>query len=325
MSSFSIINSSGSWKGKEISGQPDWQIDLTENHIKEINELISGNGQKNSSITQLFADARETLENGPGVVLIRNCPVHDLNEGEAKKLFSILASLIGTLVSQSSEGELIFSVRDSGYKEDDPRSRGPNTRKKLSFHSDRCDVIGFLCLKQAMSGGENQIVSSIAIHNHLVENEPGLIKYLYEPFYYRRHNVDTGNELPYCRQPIFSVTEGKFACNLLRVLIDRAYAMPELPDMSEEQKRALDAIEETASLTEIHFNFRQRPGDILFLNNWTTLHRRSEFIDFPEPEKKRHILRAWISPPNNRPIDPLFEDNYGDHRAGKVRGGMRPE
>ncbi len=325
MSSFSIINSSGSWKGKEISGQPDWQIDLTENHIKEINELISGNGQKNSSITQLFADARETLENGPGVVLIRNCPVHDLNEGEAKKLFSILASLIGTLVSQSSEGELIFSVRDSGYKEDDPRSRGPNTRKKLSFHSDRCDVIGFLCLKQAMSGGENQIVSSIAIHNHLVENEPELIKYLYEPFYYRRHNVDTGNELPYCRQPIFSVTEGKFACNLLRVLIDRAYAMPELPDMSEEQKRALDAIEETASLTEMHFNFRQRPGDILFLNNWTTLHRRSEFIDFPDPEKKRHILRAWISPPNNRPIDPLFEDNYGDHRAGKVRGGMRPE
>ena len=325
MSSFSIINSSGSWKGKEISGQPDWQIDLTENHIKEINELISGNGQKNSSITQLFADARETLENGPGVVLIRNCPVHDLNESEAKKLFSILASLIGTLVSQSSEGELIFSVRDSGYKEDDPRSRGPNTRKKLSFHSDRCDVIGFLCLKQAMSGGENQIVSSIAIHNHLVENEPRLIKYLYEPFYYRRHNVDTGNELPYCRQPIFSVTEGKFACNLLRVLIDRAYAMPELPDMSEEQKRALDAIEETASLTEMHFNFRQRPGDILFLNNWTTLHRRSEFIDFPEPEKKRHILRAWISPPNNRPIDPLFEDNYGDHRAGKVRGGMRPE
>ena len=325
MSSFSIINSSGSWKGKEISGQPDWQIDLTENHIKEINELISGNGQKNSSITQLFADARETLENGPGVVLIRNCPVHDLNESEAKKLFSILASLIGTLVSQSLEGELIFSVRDSGYKEDDPRSRGPNTRKKLSFHSDRCDVIGFLCLKQAMSGGENQIVSSIAIHNHLVENEPGLIKYLYEPFYYKRHNVDTGNELPYCRQPIFSVTERKFACNLLRVLIDRAYAMPELPDMSEEQKRALDAIEETASLTEMHFNFRQRPGDILFLNNWTTLHRRSEFIDFPEPEKKRHILRAWISPPNNRPIDPLFEDNYGDHRAGKVRGGMRPE
>ena len=323
MSAFPIINSSCSWKEKEISSRSDWQIDLTETHIGEINDLISGNGQVTSSITRLFIDVQETLENGPGIVLIRNCPVHDLNEHEAKKLFSSMASQVGTLVSQSSEGELIFSVRDSGYKESDPRSRGPNTRKKLSFHSDRCDVIGFVCLKQAMSGGENQIVSSIAIHNYLVENEPGLIKSQYEPFYYRRHNVDTGNELPYCKQPIFSVTGGKFACNLLRVLIDRAYDLPELPDMSKEQKRALDAIEETASLAEMHFNFRQSPGDILFLNNWTTLHRRSEFVDFPEPENKRHILRAWISPPNNRPIDPLFEDNYGDYRAGKVRGGMR--
>ena len=31
-------------------------------------------------------------------------------------------------------------------------SDGPNTRKRLSFHTDRCDVIGFLCLRQARSG-----------------------------------------------------------------------------------------------------------------------------------------------------------------------------
>ena len=325
MTAFSTIDSPCAWKGKELSSRSDWKISLNEAHIKEINNLISGNNHETPSLKELFSDAREILENGPGAVLIRNCPIHDLNEPEAKKIFSKIASLVGELVSQSSEGELIFSVKDSGYKENDPRSRGPNTRKKLSFHSDRCDVIGFLCLKQALSGGENQIVSSAAIHNYLLDNEPELINFLYEPFYYKRHNVDAGNELPYCKQPIFSMTEGKFACNLLRVLIDRAYALPELPDMSHEQKRALDAIEETASLPEMHFTFRQSPGDILFLNNWITLHRRSEFVDFPEPEKKRHILRAWISPPNNRPIDPLFEDNYGDYRAGKVRGGMNPK
>tara|TARA_B110000116_G_scaffold271739_1_gene293453 strand:+ start:1755 stop:2732 length:978 start_codon:yes stop_codon:yes gene_type:complete len=325
MSVFSIIDSPCAWKGKELSSRSDWQISLTEAHIKEINNLISGNNQEAPSLIQLLSETREILENGPGVVLIRNCPIHDLNEHEAKKIFSNIASQVGTLVSQSSGGQLIFSVRDSGYKENDPRSRGPNTRKKLSFHSDRCDVIGFLCLKQALSGGENQIVSSAAIHNYLLDNEPELIKFLYEPYYYKRHNVDTGNELPYCSQPIFSMTEGKFACNLLRVLIDRAYAMPELPNMSQEQKRALDTIEEIASSPDMHFTFRQGPGDILFLNNWITLHRRSEFVDFPEPEKKRHILRAWISPPNNRAIDPLFGDNYGDYRAGRVRGGMRPE
>ena len=42
-----------------------------------------------------------------------------------------------------------------------------------------------------------------------------------------------------------------------------------------------------------------------------------------EEQKKRHILRAWVSPDNNRAIDPLFKDNYGDYRAGFVRGGMK--
>ena len=152
MTAFSKINSPCVWKREEISSDSDWQISLTETHIKEINNLVSGNSKETPSLTQLLSGSRELLENGPGVVLIRDCPIQDLNEHAAKKIFLSIASQVGTLVSQSSEGELIFSVKDSGYKDNDPRSRGPNTRKKLSFHSDRCDVIGFLCLKQALSG-----------------------------------------------------------------------------------------------------------------------------------------------------------------------------
>ena len=179
-----------------------------------------------------------------------------------------------------------------------------------------------MCLKQAKSGGANDIVSSAAIHNLLLQDHPGLLEELYRPFYYKRHNVDTGNSLPYCRQPIFSLTQGKFACNLLRVLIDRAYALPELPDMTNAQHEALDAIEALANQPGIHAGILQQPGDMLFMNNWVTLHRRSEFEDYTEPERKRHILRVWISPPNNRSLDPLFMDNYGAVDAGSIRGGM---
>ena len=93
--------------------------------------------------------------------------------------------------------------------------------------------------------------------------------------------------------------------------------------MTEKQRNALDKIEEIASLPNMNYRYRQEPGDILLLNNWVTLHKRSEFIDHEEEQKKRHILRAWVSPDNNRAIDPLFKDNYGDYRAGFVRGGMR--
>ena len=63
----------------------------------------------------------------------------------------------------------------------------------------------------------------------------------------------------------------------------------------------------------------------MLLNNWVTFHRRTAFEDWDEPSRKRHILRAWLSVPNSRPLDPLFKDNYGATEAGAIRGGMRPK
>ena len=316
------IKSQCVWHGEELFSRADWLHQVNAEHLEEIKELQEENGKPSPKLSGLFSGIRNSLENCSGATLIRGLPVEDLDTECAKKLFLRLASQIGHPVSQSADGELAFSVKDAGYKEDDPRSRGPNTSKKLTFHSDRCDIIGFLCLKQAKSGGANDIVSSAAIHNLLLRDHPELLEELYRPFYYKRHNVDTGNSLPYCRQPVFSLTGGKFACNLLRVLIDRAYAIPELPEMTGIQREALDAVERVANQPGIHAGIRQQPGDMLFMNNWVTLHRRSEFEDYPEAERKRHILRVWISPPNNRPIDPLFMDNYGAVDAGTVRGGM---
>jgi hypothetical protein len=74
----------------------------------------------------------------------------------------------------------------------------------------------------------------------------------------------------------------------------------------------------------MHVTFRQVEGDILLLNNWVTLHRRSAFEDHQELERRRHLLRIWLSVPNSRPLDPAFEANYGATAAGAIRGGMRP-
>jgi len=109
----------------------------------------------------------------------------------------------------------------------------------------------------------------------------------------------------------------------LRVLIDRALDTAEIPDLTALQIEALDYVAELADSPEMHVSFMQQPGDIVFLNNWVTLHRRSEFEDYAEEEKKRHILRIWLSVPNSRPLDPLFKDNYGAVEAGELRGGMR--
>ena len=336
MKKYFALQNKGIWRGDELADHLHWNYQLTDGDIEELKKAASHTlslplldlNKELFVLPELgrkLQEIQENLEQTIGATLLSGFPIEDFDEEMSKRIFWGICQHIGTPVSQSAKGEKIFSVRDEGYGDGDSRQRGPNTNKKLSFHSDRSDVIAFFCWKQAKSGGENQLVSSFALHNEILKRRPDLLEQLYSPYYYKRHNVDEGNALPWCRQPIFSITDGKFACNILRVLIDRAYAMPELPDMSSIQKEALDFLEETANDPELHYAFRQKPGDMLFINNFTVLHRRSEFEDFEELDRRRHIFRIWLSVPNSRPLDPLFKENYGSVEAGAVRGGMKPQ
>ncbi|MEM7601610.1 MAG: TauD/TfdA family dioxygenase [Verrucomicrobiota bacterium] len=290
------------WKSDELASRADWTLrfDEADPHV-----------------------IRETLERGSGAILLRGFPVEEHDKDSARKAFREWCSRLGTLVSQNEKGEVVFDVSDAAFGRNDPRTRGPNTNLKLSFHTDRCDVIGFLCWKQARDGGENELVSSMHLHNEIAKRRPDLLEVLKETFLYKRHSVDLGNEAAFCEQPIFSFEQGHFACSFLRVLIDRAHADPELPNLSPEQIEAMDFLESVAGEAGQAFHFRQEPGDILLLNNWVTLHRRSAFEDFEEPSEKRCLFRTWLAMPNSRPLDPRFEPNFGATGAGEVRGGFR--
>lgn len=324
------------WKGEELLSRPEWQYQFTSEEIEEL--LVAARQIQDNEfkmepapprvalprLTPKLEQIQELLEVGAGAVRVRGFPADSVDLDSARRAFWAVCRYIGTPLSQSGQGERIFSVRDAGFSSDDARTRGPNTRKQLSFHTDRCDVISFLCYRQAQSGGENQLVSSVAIYNHLLTERPDLVEVLMQPYWYQRHNVDTGNAMAFYKQPVFSLCEGHFAASLLRVLIERAYASPEPPEMSPLQREALDIIQQVAESTDFHVTFRQQPGEMLFLNNFVTLHRRTAFTDYDEPDRKRHLLRIWLSVPNSRPLDPRFLANYGSTDAGALRGGMMP-
>ena len=332
----SPIQIDAAWKGEQLFARPEWQYRLTSEEIDEL-LAVACQMQAREETMEVVADRiglsrlapkleqiQELLEHGAGAIRVGGFPTQGVSLECARSAFWAVCRHIGTPVSQSAQGEKIFSVRDAGFSNDDMRARGPNTRKPLSFHTDRCDVIGFLCYRQAQSGGENQLVSSVAIYNHLLTKRPDLVDVLMQPYWYQRHNVDTGNAIAFCEQPIFSIREGHFAASLMRVLIDRAYASPETPAMTPLQREALDQVQEVAESPDFHVTFRQEPGEMLFLNNFMTLHRRNAFTDYSEPDRKRHLLRIWLSVPNSRPLDPRFAANYGSTAAGAIRGGMKP-
>ena len=324
------------WLGEDLLERQDWRQDLCENEVEECIEAAAllANGFDEKKIDQTLArclpnlsdrlkHCQNDLESKSGATIIHGFPLDHMDKHAAGVLFTWMMKRIGTPVAQTTDGDEIFHVRDEGFKSDDPRARGPNSKNRLTFHSDRCDVICFLCMQEAMQGGENQIVSSVSLYQRIQRDHPDLLKVLMQPFWYQRHNVDSGNEHAFYQQPIFSFCEGRFASSLLRVLIDRAYRSPETPEMTEQQRHALDLVETLASDPGMHLEFRQQRGDILLLNNFVTLHRRKAFEDDGRNQFRRHLLRIWLSMPNSRPIDPMFSASYGQTSAGALRGGMR--
>ena len=57
----------------------------------------------------------------------------------------------------------------------------------------------------------------------------------------------------------------------------------------------LDAYDEIARTPGVYLEMDFEPGDIQLLSNHTVLHSRSHYVDFEEEDRKRHLLRLWLS------------------------------
>ena len=76
--------------------------------------------------------------------------------------------------------------------------------------------------------------------------------------------------------------------------IESAQRFAEVPRLTAEQKEALDAFDALCTDPRLRFDMDFRFGDMQFLNNYVTLHSRTGYEDFPEPDRKRHLLRLWL-------------------------------
>ena len=72
---------------------------------------------------------------------------------------------------------------------------------------------------------------------------------------------------------------------------------------------------------ELRLDMSFMPGDIQFLHNHTILHDRTSFVDWPEPERRRHLLRLWLAAAHARPLPEVFAQRYGSVTVGD-RGGI---
>ena len=82
-----------------------------------------------------------------------------------------------------------------------------------------------------------------------------------------------------------------------------------------EQIEALDLMDALCNDPAFHLDMRFELGDMQFLNNYVVLHSRGDYEDWPEPERKRHLLRLWLRTPGFQRLPPSFADRNADMTA----------
>ena len=108
---------------------------------------------------------------------------------------------------------------------------------------------------------------------------------------------------------------------LVQSMIEKAQAFPEVPRLTDAQREALELVDVLATDPAIRLDMDFRPGDMQFLLNHAILHSRTAYEDWPEPERRRHLLRLWLAPHEARSLPAVFAQRYGSVVPG-ARGGV---
>jgi hypothetical protein len=327
------VEGPSSWIGAELARHPEqWIYTLSPAEIREIEDAVAkvrGRDLAGLSVVDfalpklgpVLDDMREEVLDGRGFVLIRGLPVEGKPIGDSALAYWAIGTHFGNPRSQNAMGHLLGHVRDLGLATTDPNVRTYQTTERQHFHTDSCDIVALLCLKTARSGGLSSIVSSMAIYNEMAKRRPHLLERLFQPFATDRRGEVPVGEKPYFDMPVYNEYEGYLSAIYSGTYIRSAQRFLEVPRLTEEDVEALEMFDDLANDKELRLDMELRPGDMQFLHNHTCLHDRTAFVDWPEPERKRHLLRLWLASPGARPLPAVFAARYGSTTIGD-RGGI---
>jgi len=326
------------WRGGDFT-KDDIAFDLTARHAAALEDVLTRVCTK-ELIEIAPADCRhpaldadlerifDEIQEGRGIVIVRGIPVANHSVEDVGRLFWALGAHFGLGVSQSAVGDVLGHVRDETPPGGEESARGYTSRRELSLHTDLGQIVGLMCVHQAQSGGQSQYAAGLAIHNEIAATQPDLLPLLYRGFPYHRRGEQAANAAPITPYdiPVFSVTSGQMSVFMVREIFNAAFRDLKRA-FTPDEIAAIDLFRETAQ--RLQFETRLEAGEATFLNNYTVMHARSEFVDWDEPERKRLMLRLWLDAERKRrPVVPeihIYENKGGrsgiDSQPGRGRPG----
>jgi len=329
------LSGPSAWLGQELAKKSDfWLYTLQDEDIADLEsaaayfqslQLDIGVIDQRSFPLKTFhvhiQSLRTKILSGIGFEVIRGLPLQKYSQAFAATIFCGLGAHLGTARSQNAQGHILGHVRDIGADASSPNSRIYQTAARQTFHTDSADLVGLLCLNKAKEGGESLLVSAESIYNRMKSERPDLLIKLFEPIATDRRGEIPVGEKPFVEIPVFSWYKDFLTVFYQRQYIDSAQRFPEAKRLTATHIEALDLFDAYANDPSLHLSMQLQPGDMQFVYNHSQLHDRTGFIDWPEQQNKRHLLRLWLSLEGDRPLPECFKQRYGSIEVGS-RGGI---
>jgi hypothetical protein len=241
-------------------------------------------------------EIEQRLRTGLGFVLIKGVPVQRYSLDEIKTMYWGIGAQLGTAVTQNAKRDIIGHVEDikpAGI--DDPNFRPYQNTAELDPHCDYADLVGLLCVDRAASGGRSSLASSVSVYNRIVREHPEYLETLYEGFYHAlRGEGPTGDprETAPVAVPIYHWNNDRLWCWFHRKIIRLGMQYREV-GLTPLQQEVFDFIEASGRDPELRLDMYLEPGDLQFVNNYTTLHFRTQYQD--DEQHHRLLLRLWLN------------------------------
>jgi len=331
----SPVDHPSAWLGRDLSEDRSWVVELSPAQAAELEqaaECAVASGKPTVELSRsdfrmdrcegLLEDVRRRVADGPGFVLMRGLPVQGRSRESIRTLYWALGTRLGSAVTQNLRGDLVAEITDRGLDVNNLDVKPSQTNAGQRPHTDPADIVGLLCINAAQSGGLSRIASTMAIYNAVLEDHPEYLEWLYRGFH---HNLrgDASQAAPFgCTPkpiPVYRYYGGKLSCVFNASTIKEAqHRMGER--VPESEMRAIDYMVDLARSDEYRLDMEFQPGDLQILNNYTVMHWRTEFQDWPQPERKRLLFRLWLKALDPRSVDPEMADGYiTGSQTGKVK------
>ncbi len=303
------VNHSYSWTKKDIN--PESCIvqisDEVEDELLQMAELIEATPLptvlrtlsqfKIPKTCRFMQEIRERLDEPPGVAVIERMPLEKISNKQAIDIFWTIGQVVGQQVAQKWDGTMIYHVRDTGAQYT-YGVRGSYTNVELLFHNDNAfgkalpHYVGLMCIRPSFKGGLSRFCSLYSVHNQMLNRYPHQLKRLYEPVYWDRQAEHAEGEPVVALAPVFRFENNRLLTRANPSLVMKGYDVAEIK-IDAEAFDAISALKEVSEDPSLWFELPIERGHLQYINNIDIAHYRSEIIDHPDPDKKRHLVRSW--------------------------------